>query len=457
MPTNAAILTRMRAHAETIFRAGLSAAQPATAIRRLCRLEENRLRIADICFDLALVDRIFVVGAGKATAAMAQAVEALLGDRITAGLISVKYGHALPLRRIESVEAGHPLPDANGLSASSGIMALLAGARPADLILVLLSGGGSALLPLPAPGLTLADKQAATDLLLAREATIQEINTMRKHLSAIKGGRLAQAAAPAAVVTLALSDVVGDAPEVIASGPTVPDSTTFADCLAIVQKYAIGPLLPPRVRAHLQAGAYGRREETPKAGTHDWRHTHHRIVGSNRLALEAAAGQARALGYTPWIYSHRLEGDTHAAARDHAALARQILEGRGPVKPPACLLSGGETTLRLQGSGLGGRNQEFALTACPALDGAEALVLLSAGTDGSDGPTDAAGAFADATSMRRARQAGLDFQHHLANNDAYPFFQRLGDLLTTGPTGTNVMDMNIILIRAKEDKDMPCP
>jgi hydroxypyruvate reductase len=455
-PTYAAVLTRMRAHAEEIFRAGLRAAQPAAAIRRRCRLEDNRLLLDDIGFDLVLVERILVVGAGKATAAMAQAVEGLLGDRITAGLISVKYGHTRPLRRIETVEAGHPLPDASGLSASRRIMALLTGARSADLVLVLLSGGGSALLPLPAPGLSLEDKQAATDLLLAREATIQEINAVRKHLSAIKGGRLAQSAAPAALVTLALSDVVGDAPEVIASGPTVPDTTTFADCLAIMRKFAIEPLLPPRVRAHLEAGAAGRREETPKADTHGWSHTHHRIVGSNRLALEAAAREALALGYTPWIYSHQLEGDTHAAARDHAALARQILEGRGPVKPPACLLSGGETTLRLQGHGQGGRNQEFALTACPAIDGAEAVVLLSAGTDGSDGPTNAAGAFADHTSMQRAKQAGLDIQQHLANNDAYPFFQRLGDLLTTGPTGTNVMDMNVILIRAKKDKDMPC-
>ncbi|MBI5896733.1 MAG: DUF4147 domain-containing protein [Desulfobacterales bacterium] len=395
----------MRAQAEAIFRAGLRAAEPATAIQRLCHLEDNRLRIADICFDLALVERILVVGAGKATAAMARAMEELLGDRITAGLISVKYGHTLPLRRIEIVEAGHPLPDANGLAASRNIMALLAGAGPADLILVLLSGGGSALLPLPAAGLSLADKQAVTDLLLAREATIQEINALRKHLSAIKGGRLAQAAAPAAVITLALSDVVGDAPEV----------------------------------------------------THGWDHAHHRIVGSNRLALEAAAIQARGLGYTPWIYSHQVVGDTHAAALDHAALARTILANRGPVSPPACILSGGETTLRLQGSGRGGRNQEFALTACPAIDGTEMVVLLSAGTDGSDGPTDAAGAFVDPTSMQRAKQAGLDFQHHLANNDAYPFFQRLGDLLITGPTGTNVMDMNVILIRAKEDKDMPCP
>jgi len=456
---HAALLAGMRTQAEEIFRAGLRAAQPAAAIRRLCRLEDNRLRMADMCFDLALVERIVVVGAGKATAAMAQAVEELLGERVAAGLISVKYGHTQPLRRIEIVEAGHPLPDANGLAASRKIMALLAGARPADLILVLLSGGGSALMPLPAPGLTLADKQAATDLLLAREATIQEINALRKHLSAIKGGRLAQAAAPAAVVTLALSDVVGDAPEVIASGPTVPDSTTFADCLQIVRRHAIEALLPQRVRAHLEAGAAGRRDETPKAQSHGWNHTRHLIVGSNRLALEAAAHQARALGYTPWIYTHRLEGDTHAAALAHAALARQILEGRGPVPPPACLLSGGETTLRLQGHGQGGRNQEFALTACPAIDGAQAVVLLSAGTDGSDGPTDAAGAFADHTSVLRANRAGLDIRQHLTNNDAYPFFQRLGDLLITGPTGTNVMDMNVILIHAKvdEDKDTSCP
>jgi hydroxypyruvate reductase len=447
----------MRAQAEAIFRAGLHAAQPAAAIQRLCRLEGDRLHLGEIGFDLTRVARIVVVGAGKATAAMARAVEELLGERIAAGVISVKYGHTQPLRRIEIVEAGHPLPDANGLMASRKIMALVAGARPADLILVLLSGGGSALLPLPAPGLSLADKQAATDLLLAREATIQEINALRKHLSAIKGGRLAQAAAPAAVVTLALSDVVGDAPEVIASGPTVPDSTTFADCLEIVRRYGIDSKLPSAVLDHLQAGATGRRTESPKAGTHRWDHAHHLIVGSNRLALEAAAQHARALGYTPWIHSAHLEGDTHAAARAHAALAKRIRAGNGPVQPPACLLSGGETTLRLIGNGRGGRNQEFALTACAALDGAAAITMLSAGTDGSDGPTDAAGAFIDPTSLRRAKAAGLDIHHHLSNNDAYPFFQRLGDLLITGPTGTNVMDMNILLIKTgEEDKDTTC-
>ncbi len=447
----------MRAHAEAIFRAGLHAAQPAEAIRRRCRLEQDRLHVGDACFDLARTGRLLVVGAGKATAAMARAMEELLGDRIDAGLISVKYGHTAPLRRIETIEAGHPLPDANGMAAGQRILSMVQAAGPTDLIIVLLSGGGSALLPLPAPGLTLADKQAATDLLLAREATIREINALRKHLSAIKGGRLAQAAAPAAMVTLALSDVVGDAPEVIASGPTVPDSTTFAECLEIVRRHGIAPLLPPPVPAHLEAGAAGRRVETPKAETHRWDHTHHLIVGSNRLALAAAAHQARILGYSPWTLTDCLEGDTHAAARDHADLARRILSGHGPVRSPACILSGGETTLRLRGSGMGGRNQEFALTACPLIDGLEAVVLLSAGTDGSDGPTDAAGAFADHTSLQRARQAGLDIRAHLSNNDAYPFFQRLGDLLITGPTGTNVMDINVLLICGKDDEDLPCP
>lgn len=447
----------MRVHAEAIFRAGLRAAQPAEAIRRLCRLEENRLHLGDNRFDLARIGRILVVGAGKATAAMARAVEDLLGDRIEAGLICVKHGHTAPLHRIETIEAGHPLPDASGMAAGRCILSMAQGAGPTDLVIVLLSGGGSALLPLPAPGLTLADKLAATDLLLSREATIQEINALRKHLSAIKGGRLAQAAAPAAVVTLALSDVVGDAPEVIASGPTVPDSTTFADCLAIVRRHGIAAHLPPPILAHLEAGAAGRREETPKADTHGWDHARHLIVGSNRLALAAAAHQAQALGYAPFILTDGLEGDTHAAARDHIDLARRILCGHGPVRPPACVLSGGETTLRLQGGGRGGRNQEFALTACPLIDGLETVVLLSAGTDGSDGPTDAAGALADPTSLHRAREAGLDIRDHLSNNDAYPFFQKLGDLLITGPTGTNVMDVNVLLIRRKDDKDLPCP
>jgi hydroxypyruvate reductase len=445
-------LPRMRADAEAIFRAGLRAADPATAIQRLCRREKDQLWIGDACFNLTRVERILVVGAGKATATMARAVEAIMGDRISGGVISVKYGHTVPLGYIDTVEAGHPLPDANGLAASQKIMALVAGAQPRDLIVVLLSGGGSALLPLPASGITLADKQTVTDLLLAHGATIHEINAIRKHLSGVKGGRLAQAAAPAAMVALILSDVVGDDLDVIASGPTVPDSSTFADCLEIVRRHAIFPDLPPGVRAHLEAGAAGQIEETPKADTHTWEHVRHLVVGSNGLALAAAAHEAQARGYAPHMLSARIEGETHSVARMHAAMAREVLTSSRPLPPPACILSGGETTLHVKGNGKGGRNQEFALTAALGIDGAESVVILSAGTDGTDGPTDAAGALADHATVRRARQEGLDIHRYLANNDSYPFFKTLGDLIVTGPTGTNVMDMNVILIRAKEEK-----
>jgi len=245
---------------------------------------------------------------------------------------------------------------------------------------------------------------------------------------------------------------VGDDLDVIASGPTVPDSSTFADCLEILRRHAILRDLPPRVRAHLEAGAAGQSEETPKADTHTWKHVRHLIVGSNRLALAAAADEARARGYTPHTLSSRIEGETHSVARMHAAMAREVLTGSRSLPPPACILSGGETTLHVKSGGKGGRNQEFALTAALGIDGAESVVILSAGTDGTDGPTDAAGALADHATVRRARQAGLDIHRHLANNDSYPFFKVLGDLIVTGPTGTNVMDMNVVLIRAKEEK-----
>jgi glycerate 2-kinase len=440
----------MRAEAEAIFRAAIKAVEPAAAVRRVCRRENERFWIRDHVVDLTRIDRILVVGAGKATAAMAQAIEGLLGDRISDGLISVKYGHTAPLRHIRMVEAGHPHPDANGMAAAGAILGMAASAGERDLMITLLSGGGSALLPLPAAGLTLADKQAATDLLLTCGATIHEINMIRKHLSAIKGGRLARAAAPAAVITLILSDVVGDDLDVIASGPCVPDSSTFDDCLQVISRHAIEARLPRAVRAHLKAGAAGRTAETPKADTHPWKHVRNIIIGSNTIALEAAAHHAQSAGYHTCILSAAIQGEARTVARRHARLARDVLAGTGPVPPPACILSGGETTVTVLGRGRGGRNQEFALAAAAAIDNCCSIVVLSAGTDGTDGPTDAAGAIADHTTAARSQQVGLDMQAHLENNDAYPFFKALGDLLTTGPTGTNVMDLNVLLIRRQE-------
>jgi glycerate 2-kinase len=298
--------------------------------------------------------------------------------------------------------------------------------------------------------LTLADKQRTTDLLLASGATIHEINALRKHLSAVKGGRLAQAAAPASLVALILSDVVGDDLDAIASGPTVPDPTTFGDCLEVVRRYDLERKLPRSVLAHLRQGAAGRVAETPKPDIAIWGHVHHRIVGSNAIALKAAGREAERLGYAVQILSDSVQGETRTVARSHAELACRVLDGKGPVAPPACILSGGETTVTLRGDGKGGRNQEFALAAAPIIAGRSAIVILSAGTDGTDGPTDAAGAFADHTTVERAKKAALDIHEHLNRNDAYPFFKRLDDLLTIGPTGTNVMDLNVMLVRKEE-------
>ena len=377
---------------------------------------------------------------------MAAAIEKILSDRTLDGLVNVKYGHLTPVEHIELCGAGHPLPDAAGVDGARGIIALVSQAGPRDLVLCLISGGGSALLPLPADGITLADKQAVTDLLLKCGATIHEINALRKHLSEIKGGRLALAAFPARVVSLIMSDVVGDDLDVIASGPTVPDSSTYGDCLAIVKKYDLENRLPPAVRQRLHDGAEGRCAETPKVGHHAFERTHNVIIGANTDALRAAAAKAEALGYCPLVLSSRIEGETRPVARVHGAIAREMLASGLPVVPPAALISGGETTVTVTGGGKGGRNMEFALATALDISDQAAIVCLSCGTDGSDGPTDAAGAVSDHTTVGRARQQGLDAAGFLDNNDAYPFFAALGDLVITGPTHTNVMDMRVILV-----------
>lgn len=444
------IIAQMREDAHAIFRAGLRAADPALAIGTHCRKEKNDLYIGESRFDLTAIDRILIIGAGKATATMAQAMEKILGDRIYDGLISVKYGHTASLKHIRTIEAGHPLPDANGVQAAQRMVAMVTEAQKSDLVIVLISGGGSALLPFPAKGVSLDDKQKTTDRLLACGATIHEINAIRKHLSAIKGGRLAQAASPAKVVALILSDVVGDDLDVIASGPTVADRTTYADCLDILDRYKIALTIPQAVYTYLQCGAKGDHKESPKRNSHNWDHIRNIIIGSNRQALMACAAKARRAGYQTLVLSAEIQGTTRDVASVHTAIAREVLASGHPLFPPACILSGGETTVVVKGSGKGGRNQEFALSAALAIDARDTIVILSAGTDGTDGPTDAAGALADNTTVQRSKALGLDIQQHLKNNDAYPFFEQLGDLLVTGPTGTNVMDLNVILVRDDE-------
>ena len=440
------VLGSMRSDARAIFMAGLAAADPVRAVHAYCRLDGGTLHIGSRSYALHTIDRILVVGAGKATAAMAAAVEAVLGSRINSGLISVKYGHAAPLKVIRTIEAGHPLPDANGASAARQMGEMVRKAGKNDLVIVLLSGGGSALLPLPADPITLEQKQLTSDRLISSGASIHEINTIRKHLSGIKGGRLGRAAFPAQVAALVLSDVVGDDLDVIASGPTVADRSTFGQCIGILNRYQLHNALPGPVTAYLEAGQAGRVEESPKPSA-DWQHVHHQIIGSNAQAVAAARDKASALGYRTLILSSRLEGETRHIARMHGAVAREILASANPIPAPACLLSGGETTVTIRGDGLGGRNQEFALAAAIEIDGAHCSVILSGGTDGTDGPTDAAGAIADSTTVARALKSGLEIGRHLDRNDAYPFFDQLDDLLITGPTQTNVMDLHVVLAR----------
>jgi hydroxypyruvate reductase len=423
----------LRRQALSIFRAALAAADPVDAVvRRLRGRDFSRFR------------HIYVIGAGKAGASMARAAERVLGRRITAGLVNVKYGSTAKLRRIELNPCGHPLPDEAGVAGAARIAGIAAQAGPGDLVLCLISGGGSALLPLPADPITLAEKQATTRLLLACGATIHEINTLRKHLSRIKGGQLARLAAPAMVESLLLSDVIGDDLDVIGSGPTAPDASTFARALAILEKFGLVERVPASVRQRLQQGARGELPETPKPGDPLFRNVRNILVGNNRQALDAAARRARALGFRTLVLSSEIQGETREIARMHAAIAREIVATSRPVKAPACIVTGGETTVTLHGDGLGGRNQEFVLAAVPEIAGLRRVVVFSAGTDGSDGPTDAAGAIADGDTLRR----NPDALRYLDRNDSYHYFQPLGDLVITGPTDTNVMDVRILLIGA---------
>jgi glycerate 2-kinase len=383
--------------------------------------------------------RTVVVGAGKAAASMAAAVEANWSGPIE-GLVVTRYGHAAPCRQIEVVEAAHPVPDAAGREAARRILDKVRGLGPDDLVLCLLSGGGSALLALPAEGVALEDKQAINRALLRSGAHIGEMNTVRKHLSAIKGGRLAIAAAPAPVLSLMISDVPGDDPSVIASGPTVADGTTSTAAISILQKYRID--IPRRVLEHLRGPA----AETPKPGDPRFRNVTNRIVATPQDALEAAAGVARQAGFPALILGNAIEGEARDVGLVHAGIAKQVASYGQPARPPCALISGGETTVTVRGGGRGGRNAEFLLGLAVALEGHAGIAAIAADTDGIDGSEDNAGAFLLPDTPERATSAGLNLPAHLADNDAYSVFARLGDLLITGPTRTNVNDFRAILI-----------
>jgi len=437
---------KLRQQALAIFRAALAAADPTAAVLCHVRVHDGALLAGRTRYPLRDVRKIHVVGAGKAGAAMAQAVErlALPREKRGASLVNVKYGHLAKLRWIELNECGHPVPDAAGVRGAERIAEIATSAGSEDLVICLTSGGASALLPFPAPPVTLEEKQAVTKLLLACGATIHEINAVRKHISNIKGGQLARMAYPARVVALILSDVIGDNLDVIGSGITAPDASTFANAQAVLDKYGIVNEAPASIRERFASGMCGEIRETPKHGDPAFARVQNLIVGSNRLAVDAAAAKARALGFRTLVLSTQIEGETREIARMHAAIVKEIAQYGRPLARPACVISGGETTVTLRGKGLGGRNQEFVLAAAMEIAGLDRTVVLSGGTDGTDGPTDAAGAIADGSTLAR----GPDAQKYLADNDSYHYFEKLGDLVTTGPTNTNVMDVRVLLVGA---------
>lgn len=437
----------LRRNALSILRASIKACDPLYVIKKRVKVGGGRLRVDKLCYNLEPLRRIHLIGAGKASARMAQALEGMLDNRIHSGVVITKACHRVPLsKKIELVEGGHPLPDMHGKRAAEKIVRLLAKTSPDDLVIFLLSGGGSALLLSPAQGISLKDKIKLTDELLKCGADIKEINTVRKHISQVKGGRLAKMAHPSQVLTLILSDVIGDKVEFIASGPTAPDSTTFSDCLKIIQKYGLKDKILASIYSHLKEGAQGKIAETPKPGDPVFKGVRNVIIGSNRMALEAAKKKAEELGFNAYVLPRPVAGDTTRAAQKQVRLVKQVTIKKTPVSPPTCLISGGETTVKIKGKGLGGRNQEFALVGAMGIAGMKKVVLLSAGTDGTDGPTDAAGAICDGETIDRARQRGLDPRRHLEDNNSYRFFHKLGDLIITGPTHTNVMDIHLTLI-----------
>lgn len=431
---------------ERIFSAALQAVQPGEALLRHVSLVGDTLKAGGREYKLEK-GRIIVAGAGKGAAPMGRAAEDLLGERIAKGLLVVKHGHGLPLGKIKIAEAAHPVPDAQGEAAAAELLELAGEAGPDDLLLCLFTGGASSLLPAPAKGLTLEDLQKTTATLLASGASINELNTIRKHLSRISGGQLARAAHGANVLALIVSDVVGDDLSAIASGPTAPDAGTFAEALGIIEKYRLADSLPASVLAHLRAGADGEISETPKPEDPLFKKVSNIIIASNEQALQAAASEAEKLGLQPRIIRPELGGEAKEVAAELVQLAKETAATLAKGEKPVCLLAGGETTVTIRGSGLGGRNQEMALAAAILLADQKRISCLFAGTDGTDGPTDAAGGFAF---YDTAGKMGGKSGEFLENNDSYHALKMADELFVTGPTRTNVMDIAIIIVNPPE-------
>jgi hydroxypyruvate reductase len=423
------------------LRAALRAADPELAVRRALRRDGTQLSVDGKTYDLDRYRKVLAVGGGKAGAAMARALEEVLGDYLTGGIVAVKASYGAPTRKIDILTAAHPTPDERSLAAAQQVAALVDKATEDDLLICLISGGASSLLALPAPGITLADKQQVTDLLLRAGASINELNAVRKHLSAIKGGELARLAFPATLISLILSDVVGNPLDVIASGPTVPDSSTFQEAWDVLTKYNLVDHVSPSIVARLRKGINGAIPETPKPGGPIFATTYSTIIASNEAAASAAAAAAKAQGWHTLLLSTFVEGEAREVGRVFAGIAKELAHSGHPLPRPACIIAGGETTVTVRGIGRGGRNQELTLAAALQLDGWPDIAVAAIATDGGDGPTDAAGAYADGETVRRAKAAGFDPVQVLSNNDSYSLFSALADLIVTGPTHTNVNDL----------------
>lgn len=441
---------RIQENLERIAQAAIDAAAPGPAIRKLLTINDDALAIADQSYRFADFDRILLLGAGKGSAAMARVMEDLLGPRLHSGIAVTKYDHGLDVQKTEILEAAHPVPDQAGLTASRTLLNFARQTTQRDLVFFLLSGGASALTPCPTPPLTLEMKQQTTQKLLECGADIHEINAIRKHLSCFKGGRLAAALEPCTTVSLIISDVVGDDLDVIGSGPTVPDRSTFADCLRILDTYELRKRIPADVLEFLHRGAKAEEPETLQQGHSCFEHIFNHIIASNAGALQAAAECARRLGFETAVMKSPIQGEAREVGRRLMTKAVNLAKNKSNDSPPVCLTAGGESTVTIQGTGKGGRNQETVLAAATALQAfpeyAHRIGFLSLGTDGTDGPTDAAGAFILPGTMEKAQATGLSAADFLVDNDSYSFFEKLGLLYKTGPTRTNVMDIVIVLI-----------
>ncbi len=429
--------------------AALEAANPRNIMKKHAKLVGNKLIVGRLTYSLNRYRRILVLGAGKASGHMGEEIEKLLGSRITEGIVIVPdYLKRWPKgRRVIYVGASHPIPTDRTVQRTAQLVRLAESARSEDLAIMLLSGGASSLMELPLQGLTLQDLRKSTELLLKSGAKIQEINTVRKHLSRVKGGRLAEILRGTQLLTLIISDVIGDDLDAIGSGPTTPDSTTYKDARRVLQKYKIWLKVPGRVRMIIEHGASGGLSETPKSRDQAFTNVQNVIVGNNRQSCEEAVRRLKRSGYAASILSTHLVGEAREAGSILGSVLTDIQNNRRPTSPPVAIVCGGETTVTIRGNGKGGRNQELALAASIAIDGAENVVVGSLATDGVDGPTDAAGAIVDGTTISRGRKLGMSADDYLRNNDSYSFLKRTGDLVKTGPTGTNVNDVMILAAR----------